>query len=85
MSDETQNKIRVRIAVSIDAHGYWHAAGGSASTENRDCYSSAIDDARGGNISMEDVTMHWVEVEIPIPRVSILQGTLKGKTKHDNV
>ena len=60
--------VRVRIAVGVTPAGYWYAMGYGAQKGNP-ADGSLVDEVRDGLSyeTDEDVTIHWIEAEIPLP------------------
>lgn len=69
--------MRVKIALAVDANGVWYAAGGSTNVDRPECYPGALEDAEGGHLSGDPVTLNWIEVDVPLPAISTLLGTAK--------
>ena len=66
--------VRVRILVAVDARGRWNSAGwiGADEDDMRENISVGVDMAPGE-------VYHWIEayVPIPVPVVSVVQGTVR--------
>ena len=58
--------VKVRIAVAVDAQGNWASVGWSGKGDYlRDVAREGVN---------EDGTLYWVEAEVPIPSVQVIQG-----------
>lgn len=66
--------MKVRIAVAINENGGWAASAGMFG-----CSDIEVQAAVNERVS-DDGTLHtdmyWVEVELPLPQVPVVQGTI---------
>ena len=66
-------KVKIRIAVVVDSDGNYNSAGWSDVSENMDeCFDVCFEGLVGKNTIEHQ---HVVEVEVDIPKLSIIEGT----------
>lgn len=61
--------VRLRIAVTVDANGKWHVAGGHDMSDEQ-AMSFACDWADPG------AAKYWIEATVQAPQVAVVQGTV---------
>ncbi len=66
--------VRVRIAVAVDEHGNYHAAGWSGSKDEHigETASEFFESAEGAE------AVHFVEADVPLPESQTIQGESCG-------
>jgi len=66
-----EEKVRVRIAVAVDAKGNWNAAGwGRPVAKEQEAMDIAVDGVDDGEVR------YWVEADLIVPRERIVSGNV---------
>lgn len=79
MSESTDNKVRVKIAVAVDSTGEWNSSGWKADRPGYD------EDAMGlaAEIVKDGAARYWIEAELPIPAVQTITDVQVSKVESE--
>lgn len=64
--------VKVRVAVTVDAIGYWNASGYSL-----DRASKSILESKQGLRTGIPITTYWLTAELPVPEVRVVAASVE--------
>lgn len=67
--------IRIRIRVCVDEKGNWNAAGWGGPGYGGGVEDDGIADGMPGK---SNESWYWVEADVPLPRVELVQGVVRA-------
>jgi hypothetical protein len=80
LREERRSKMRkIRIAVAVNSEGDWHAVGDGTWDDE-----ASVDEASANVDCDRPYSIHFVEVEVPLPTTQIYQGNLVETQEEEN-